>query len=121
MQSGKLRFRVTLQRRTETQQPGGQPIQSYVDIATVKAAIRPLSGRELIAAQQVQFQANTEITIRWRGDIDETCRVRHVVVFDSPEVVDNYDVIAPLPDPKTNRRELKLLCVKRSAEGWQNA
>lgn len=122
MQSGKLRFTVTLQRRVDTQEPGGQPIHTYTDFATVKANIRPLTGREFIQAQQIQADLSTEINIRFRPDVDETCRVTRIIDHsESPPVVEAYDIVAVLPDPKTGRRELRLMCTKRSAEGWRNA
>jgi len=120
MQSGKLRHRVTLLRRVDNQQPGGQVQHSYVPFAEVWGNVRPLSGRELIAAQQVNSLIDSEITIRYRVDVDETCRVQHIIKHDeSPQWFDTYDVIAVIPDPKTNRRELRLACVKRTAEGWR--
>lgn len=122
MQAGKLRFRVELQRRVDAQEEGGQPIHTYETFATVKAGIRALSGREFIAAQQVQADLTTVVTIRFRRDVDETCRIRHVTNNSvSPVEEDFYDVVALTPDEKTNRRELKLMCTKRSAEGWRNA
>lgn len=120
MQSGKLRHRVTLLRRVDNQQPGGQVQHSYVPFAEVWGNVRSLSGRELIAAQQVNSEINTEITIRFRNDVDETCRAQHIINYDvSPPWFDAYDILAVMPDPKTNRRELRLACVKRTAEGWR--
>jgi len=120
MQSGKLRHRLTLLRRTDSQQPGGQVAHSYTPFAEVWGGVRPLSGRELIAAQQVNSEINTEITIRFRNDVDETCRAQHIINHDvSPPWFDAYDILAIMPDPKTNRRELRLACVRRTAEGWR--
>lgn len=122
MQAGRLRFRVELQRRVDTQQSSGQPVHTYETFKTVRASIEPLTGREFIAAQQIQADISTVITIRFRSDVDETCRVRHVVDnSQSPPLEEFFDIAAALPDKKTNRRELKLMCVKRSAEGWRNA
>lgn len=120
MRSGKLRFRVTLQRRVDTQQPGGQVKHTYTEIDEVWAGIAPLSGREFFAAQQVQSQVTTRINIRMRSDIDETTRVIHITNHtESPVWFDVYDVTSVLPDEKTGRRELSLLCIKRVAEGWR--
>ena len=121
MQSGKLRHKVTLQRRVDTQQTGGQAVHSYTDIATVRAMIAPFRGREFIAAQQIQADLTTEITIRFRNDVDETCIVRHVVNNSvSPVEEEIYEIYSVMPDDKTARRTLRLMCVKRSADGWRN-
>lgn len=120
MQAGRYRHRVTLQRRTDSQDPGGQVVYSYVDAEEAWARIAPLTGREFISAQQVQSEVTTTIYVRWRDGIDETWRVKHVVKHDeSPQWFDVYDVVAAMPDEKTGRRELKLMCVKRVAEGWR--
>ncbi|MCA9312662.1 MAG: phage head closure protein [Phycisphaerales bacterium] len=61
---GKLRHRVTVQRATEERDSYGQPVQTWSDIGRVWARIRPLSGREYIAARQVQADLTHEVTIR---------------------------------------------------------
>lgn len=122
MQSGKYRHRVILLRRVDNQQPGGQVEFTYEPIAEVWARVAPLSGRELIAAQQVQSEVTTRINIRWRDDIpiNETSRVHHITKnSESPPWYDAYDVNTALPDEKTGRRELVMTCIARTAEGWR--
>jgi len=119
MQSGKRRHKVTLERRTDTQAANGQVVHSYTPFADVYASIEPLTGREFFAAAQIQADITTKVKILWRGDVDETCRIAHIVSHDSPQVVDLYDIVAPLPDQKTNRKELVLMCTRRRAEGWR--
>lgn len=111
-----MRFKVQLQRREDTELPSGQISHSYEQFAEVWADISALTAREFFAASQVQSEITTKITIRWRDDIDPTCRVSHIVSYASPMIVDTYDVVAPLPDQKTGRRELVLLCKKNPAE-----
>jgi len=66
MRASDLRHRITIQRRTTTQDDTGAPTQTWVDFATnVPAAIRPLSSRELMAAQAVQSETSHEITMRY--------------------------------------------------------
>lgn len=121
MRSGQFRFRVTLLRRVDDQAQSGQVTHSYEPFAeNVPARIVTLSGREYFAAQQVQSDVSTRIHIRWRGDVDETCRVMHVTDHSvSPQEFDLYDISSAIPDEKTGRRELVLMCVKRQAEGWR--
>lgn len=122
MQSGRYRHEITLLRRVDNQQPGGQVKHSYEPIpnGTVWARIAPISGREFFAAAQVQSEVTTRISIRWRDDVDETCRVRHVTDHStSPQKYDEYDIAAVMPDEKTGRRELVMMCSKGPAEGWR--
>jgi SPP1 family predicted phage head-tail adaptor len=119
MQSGRFRHQVSLQRRTDSQNPSGQVSHSYAEFAEPWARISSITGREFVAAQQVQSEVTTKITIRWRHDVDETCRVVHVVKHDeNPQWFDVYDIVAVLPDD-TGRRELQLMCKKLVAEGWR--
>lgn len=120
MQSGKLRYRVMLQRRVDTQAGGGQVVHSYADIGEAWAEIMPGRGREFFAAAQIQAVAIAEIRIRFRHDVDETCRVIHVTRYDSPQIAEAWDIAAPpVPDAKTMRRDLLLYCTKGVADGWR--
>lgn len=120
MQSGKLRYRVKLLRRTDTQLDSGQVRHTYTPFAeNVPAGISDIAGREFFAAAQVQSEVTTKIRIRWRVDVDATCRVERTVQHGSPEIVESYDVMSVIADEKTNRRELILMCKKNPAEGMR--
>ncbi|MEO8224127.1 MAG: phage head closure protein, partial [Gammaproteobacteria bacterium] len=120
MRSGKLKFQVTLQRRVDTQADSGQVGFSYTDIATVMADIMPGRGREFFAAAQIQAESIAEIKIRYRDDIDSTCRVVHITRYDSPEITQYWDIAAPpVPDAKTGRTDLLLYCSQGDAQGWR--
>jgi SPP1 family predicted phage head-tail adaptor len=71
------------------------------DEPLIPAAIYPLSGREYVAAEAIQAQVNTRITIRYRADIIPSMRVLHEAV--------TYNIRAVLPDP-TLRRHINLMC-----------
>ncbi len=119
MQTARYRHRLILEQRVDAKQPSGQVLHTYTEIAEVLGSVEALSGREFFAAAQVQADVSTRIRIHFRVDVDETCRVIHVVKTDSPMKVDVYDVNAVIPDAKTGRRELQLMCTKRTAEGWR--
>lgn len=119
MQPGRKRHKVTLYRRVDTKLPSGQLQHTYEAFATPWAEIRPISGREFFAAAQVQSEVTTRIIINYRVDVDETCRVGHVVQYASPMIEEFYDIVAALPDSQTGRSELTLMCVRRRAEGWR--
>lgn len=74
MDFGKLNKRLTIQQRAPGQDASGQPTLNWVDVVTVWAGIRPLSSRELIAAQASQSEISHEITIRYRSDVTAAMR-----------------------------------------------
>jgi SPP1 family predicted phage head-tail adaptor len=119
MQTGRYRHRLILERRVDTKQPSGQVVHTYTEFAEILGSVEALSGREFFAAAQVQADVSTRIRMHWRDDVDETCRVVHIVNHDSPMKVELYDITAVLPDAKTGRREIQLMCTKRIAEGWR--
>jgi len=92
MQAGKLRHRVTLQQLaagSPQQKPTGEPDLAWGDVATVYAAVRPLTGRALFAAQQAQSKVTVEIEIRYRAGVVPSMRaVFQGVVYEIEAVVD---------------------------------
>lgn len=121
MQTARYRHRLILERRVDAKSPTGQTTHTYEELAEVLGSIEPLSGREFFAAAQVQADVSTRIRIHFRDDVDETCRVVHIVKVESPMKAEIYDITAVLPDAATGRREIQLMCTKRIAEGWRRA
>jgi SPP1 family predicted phage head-tail adaptor len=73
---GDLRDVVVIQAPAAGQDNIGEPLAaSWSAFATVRACVRDLTGRELIAAQSVQSQVTTKITIRYRADLLPSMRV----------------------------------------------
>jgi SPP1 family predicted phage head-tail adaptor len=109
MNAGKMRQRVTLQRQTDTGglDDYGQPLPPWEDVASVWAAVDPLEGRELWAAQQVNAEISARISIRYREGVTTQMRVAFGDRL--------YDVLS-LVDPEEGHRELQLLCRQVVAE-----
>lgn len=122
MRSGKAtRYLVTLSRRVDAQAASGEVTFTWEPFAEVYAEVMPGRGREFFAAAQIQAVAIAEVKIRWRDDVDETCRVSRVIRYESPRVYEHWDIAAPpVADAKTNRTDLLLYCQKGTAEGWRN-
>ena len=74
MYAGQLKNKVTLQTLTETVDPIGQPINTWVDVATVWADIRYLSGLESIKSDADVSIAKVSIRVRYRADIKPSMR-----------------------------------------------
>jgi SPP1 family predicted phage head-tail adaptor len=101
MRAGDLNRRVTLQTATETQDGAGQPIPAWSDVATVWAAVEPLEGRELFAAQQINAEAIVMVRIRYRPGVRPKMRVLY-----GSRLLGIISVI----DPGERHEELRLLC-----------
>ena len=75
MQLGDLRRRVTLQNYTDAVDEHGQEVRTWADIAEVWADMTYQSGGEDYQADQRVAERIVKFTIRYRSDVDETCRV----------------------------------------------
>lgn len=75
MKAGDLRHRITIQENRPVKDAEGIVQDSWVDLITAWAAIKPLSGRELLAAQAVQSETTGTVQIRYQAGIKPSQRV----------------------------------------------
>lgn len=68
MSAGELNRNVTVQRRAATTDSYGQESGSWVDVATVKACIRPIGGREKLRAMAYESTLTHTVKVRFRSD-----------------------------------------------------
>lgn len=103
MDIGKLRHRVKVyDKGTITRNGTGEEIPAYdALVATVWAAVEPLSGREFIEATQVQADVTFRIRVRHRSDIRPEMRV--------VEGAHTYQIESVL-DQNGERKETWLMC-----------
>jgi SPP1 family predicted phage head-tail adaptor len=73
--AGRLRHRVTVERRSEALDELGQRNNVWTAIATAWAKVRPLSGREFLSASGVRAEITHEITMRYPIDVKPKDRV----------------------------------------------
>ena len=116
IEAGRLRHRVRIEQLTyvldshgdQYQDPEtGESRSEWVEVATVWAAIEPLSAREFIAAQSTQSQITARIIIRYRDGLDASMRLVHVRTG-RPDVV--YNPAAFLPDVDSGLEYLTAPC-----------
>jgi SPP1 family predicted phage head-tail adaptor len=105
LSAGLLDRRVTLERRVEVVDPSGQPVISWVPLATVWARLEPLGGRENFGAQQFVAVGDIRVTVRWRADVTPL----HRVVIDGAP----YDVVSVA---EQGRREALLIVARGRTE-----
>jgi SPP1 family predicted phage head-tail adaptor len=99
--SQRLNKRITLQTMSDDQAADGQPVLIAIDIATVWAEIKDVSGKLLIDADQKERSTQTEMVIRARTDLPENLLVSYKGAAYRVEAVLGQD-----------NRTQKLVCVK---------
>jgi SPP1 family predicted phage head-tail adaptor len=112
MKAGHLSSVVTVQTRSTGIDSVGQQQTVWSDLFTDYAEIRPMSGREMFAAQAVQSEVSHQITMRYRpewGVGKATASYR--IVYDSRV----FDVHAVL-EQGMRSREVRIL----ASEGLTN-
>ena len=112
IKAGKLRHLVTFQTPTVEIDSNGDATEAWTDAfgaQQISAQIEPLSGRELIAAQQVHSRVSTRITVRYRPGILPEMRVVHRGTY--------YNIEAVIPDPDSGFRHVTLLCYSGTNDG----
>lgn len=75
--TGRMRHRVTLEAEVTAPNPFGEQVPSWQAEAVVWASVEPLSGREVLQADQLQSQVTHRVWIRWRQGVEANKRFRH--------------------------------------------
>ncbi|KMJ45243.1 head-tail adaptor [Xenorhabdus khoisanae] len=105
MRAGRLRHRVTIQKNEIRQGELGEEINDWVDIATVWAEVKAISGRELMASGSVYSEATIRVWMRYRDDVTT---VNTILYHGANTRGTAFDIVAVIPDAKHTR--LELLC-----------
>jgi SPP1 family predicted phage head-tail adaptor len=66
MDIGKLNKRITLQSRSATLDDYGQELNTWLDVATVWANVKPISGREKLRSMAIESELTHTVSIRYR-------------------------------------------------------
>lgn len=112
MRAGLLRHRITFQSPGLVQDPlTGEMLPGWATVwAKVPASVRPLSARDLIAAQAGQSEATARMVIRYRAGVLPTMRILYrdaVYSIQGP----------PLPDPDSGLDYLTILVAQGVKDG----
>jgi len=76
MNAGKLRHRLTILSPSEEQGATGDVTTSWLVVAVTWASIEPLSGREIMVAQQPVGEATHRVRMRYRAGIGHDYRLQ---------------------------------------------
>ncbi len=101
MRIGPLRHRVALQSATSSLDEYGGAGLSFSTDATVWASVEPISGRELISAQQQHAETTHRIRVRYTTNVTQESRI----VWESRI----FEVVS-LIDNKEKKRMIELMC-----------
>ena len=101
MKAGQLNQRITIEQRVEGQDAAGQPFEDWLPVFDAWAAVYPLRGREIIAADAVAAITDVRVIIRYRPGITSAMRVQHGTDTYSIESVANINSAG---------RAIELLC-----------
>lgn len=75
MKAGDLKHPITIERPTKITDNRGNRVPTWATVCVCRASVADVSGRDFYAAQAYQAQDVVTFGIRWRDDIDTSCRV----------------------------------------------
>jgi len=96
-QTGKLDSRVTIQRKQTSQSNSGATIETWQDLATRWADVRPLTGAERLQGESVTAKDQVQIKLRWDASIADLSPLDRIIIpssaSSSPTDVDIYNIV----------------------------
>jgi SPP1 family predicted phage head-tail adaptor len=99
--AGSYRHVITFQSPSTTENEYGEPTQDWVDFATVRAGIYPISGKDYISAVELNSEISHKVNIRYYPGITPNMRI----VFGSRI----FQIIAVMNFQEWNK-ELQIVC-----------
>jgi SPP1 family predicted phage head-tail adaptor len=111
LDAGRLRHRITIEEPQESQDATtGAITVAWVALwSNVPAEIVPRSGKEFLAAQQLQAEVTTLITFRWRAGLTAKLRFVHGSTI--------YNPVALLHDPEAGIEYIVAACSQGTNDG----
>lgn len=107
LNAGQMREQVVITRRSTTQDGAGEPTTVWLHLATRRAEIERMTGREAFAAQQRFGRVPTIFHLRWLEDVGPDCRLMCGTAL--------YDIVSAI-DPDGQKAELTLTCLELVGE-----
>lgn len=104
VRAGRMRFRITIQSKTDAKGSAGQPIGTWATFKTVWAGIDPLKGKELFTAQATEAAHEVVFNIRYLSGVT----VKQRISWDSR----TFDIQSVVNVGERNK-ELMLYCRER--------
>jgi SPP1 family predicted phage head-tail adaptor len=92
MDAGILNRRVTIDRNVTTQDSSGDPVADWQAVATVWAAILPLTGREADVDNDILAEADTRIRMRY-SPVTATLTPKHRIRYANRHGETIYNIV----------------------------
>jgi SPP1 family predicted phage head-tail adaptor len=102
MRTGTLRHIGVIERlvaASPQQDAGGEPDESWQTFSTVRCAMEPLQGRELVAAQQTESETTGRVRMRYLSGVTTKMRFKFEGRY--------FDILAVV-DTRERHREMVL-------------
>lgn len=123
--SGRLRHRVRIERYVLDVDSNGDVVQDaesgqttgqWLELATVWAAIEPLSAKEFIQSQATQAQIVARVVMRARSDVGAAMRLVHMVNGAPGKI---YNPHGFLPDKESGLEYITAPCSEGVSDSGQ--
>jgi SPP1 family predicted phage head-tail adaptor len=105
--AGKMRFRVLIERQSDTQEPSGQPVDVWTLFASRRAAIEALPGLEKFAPQQQVARVPTVWRTRYIAGVLPSMRLRFGQRL--------FDIVSAV-DPDGTKTDMRITTLERIGE-----
>ena len=96
-QTGRLDTRVTIQRKQTSQSNSGAVIETWQNLATRWADVRPLVGTERLQGESVTAKDQIQIKLRWDASIADLSPLDRIIIppsaSSSPTDADIYNIV----------------------------
>lgn len=113
IRAGDYRRQVTLQSKTYTTDVNGVQVYTWTNVATVRAAIEPATGREFFEGQALHTEVTHIIRTRYRAELADPVAVAAMrVVYGT-----RYFNVHARIDVDEHHREIHLMCSEGLNEG----
>ena len=70
MRGGKLKHSITIEKTRGTKDDYGQDVQTWVEVCSVRADIRPIGGKERLAAMAYESKITHTVAIRYTSELE---------------------------------------------------
>ena len=102
--AAKLRHTLSLQSRDTGRDALGGALNTWTTVASVRAEVKPLSGRAYWDSLQSQTEVSHQVTIRYRADVDAAMRFLWGTRV--------LSIVGPPIDPNEKKQWLRLTCME---------
>ena len=98
--AGRLRHRVEIEEQISERDSDGVLVTYWAPVASVWAAVEPVSVKEWIQSGQMQSEVKARFVIRYRPDIRASMRIVHRGLY--------YNIVGAFSDKESGREYLTL-------------